>query len=225
MKKRRYAFLFLVIAIFALAENSATLPKGFVYLKDLAPNIETELRYFSDNNFIGRPIKGYEANVCIMTKETAFALAKVQEELTEVGLSLKIFDAYRPQRAVDDFVAWAKGLEDTKMKKQYYPRENKATLFKHGYIASRSGHSRGSTVDLTIVTSSGEELDMGSPYDFFGPESWDDNKTLNLAQQSNRIQLRHLMMKHGFTPYPKEWWHFKLKNEPFSQTYFDFLIQ
>ena len=142
-----------------------------------------------------------------------------------IGLKLKIFDAYRPQRAVDDFVQWAKSLNDTTMKKTYYPKVSKALLFEHGYIASRSGHTRGSTVDLTLIDSTGKKLDMGTPWDFFSPKSWPSSQAVPEQAQRNRAFLRQIMQRHGFIPYEAEWWHFTLEYEPFPNTYFDFPIQ
>lgn len=202
------------------------LPKGFVYLKKIAPTILSELRYCNHNNFIGAPIDGYENGVVITTTPTANALKKVQEELQKKGFSLKIFDTYRPQQAVNHFVRWAKVLNDTLKKKEFYPNAPKSQLFNLGYIASKSGHSRGSTVDLTIVnTKTGKELDMGSSYDFFGEISHPFYKKLTKKQFKNRMFLRNTMLKFGFRPYEKEWWHFTLRNEPFPKTYFNFPVK
>jgi D-alanyl-D-alanine dipeptidase len=202
------------------------LSKKFTYLSKIDKTIQSELRYLGTNNFIGTPIDGYYKNCVIVTKETAFALKKVQQILLKKGLSLKIFDAYRPQQSVDHFVRWGKVLNDTLMKKKYYPDVPKSKLFEQGYIALKSGHSRGSTVDLTIVQrASGKELDMGSIYDFFGEESHPSFKKINTNQQKNRLYLREIMLKNGFKPYEKEWWHFTLKKEPFPKTYFNFPIK
>ena len=138
---------------------------------------------------------------------------------------MKIFDAYRPQRAVDDFVLWAKNLSDTSMKKKYFPKVSKSLLFKQGYITSKSSHTRGSTVDLTLIDSAGKELDMGTPWDFFSPKSWPSNHAISKQAQRNRFLLKDVMQRHGFITYKYEWWHFTLKNEPFPETYFDFPIQ
>ncbi len=212
--------------LFCFTINSQKLQEGFVYLKDIDATIQVELRYFSNNNFIGKPIEGYKSNRLIITLKTAKALQKIQEILIKKDLSLKIFDAYRPQQAVNHFVKWAKVLEDTLMKKEYYPKVPKTELFKRGYIASKSGHTRGSTVDLTIVNlKTGEELDMGSPYDFFGKKSHPFYKKITNHQKRNRLYLRKVMLENGFNPYDNEWWHFTLKNEPFSKTYFNFAIE
>lgn len=221
--KKTFLFFTFIISISLFGQN---LPKGFVYLSNIDKTIQSELRYFSDNNFIGKKIEGYNDNCVIVTKETADALHKVQQILIKKGFSLKIFDAYRPQQAVDHFVRWAKVLDDTLMKKEYYPDVPKSELFKRGYIASKSGHSRGSTVDLTIVhIKTGKELDMGSPFDFFGIKSHPLFKKIGVAQKKNRFLLRKVMIENNFRPYKNEWWHFTLRNEPFPTTYFNFPIE
>ncbi len=160
-----------------------------------------------------------------MTREAATALADAQNELAAFGLSLKVFDAYRPQRAVDHFVRWAEDLEDRKMKAVFYPTVPKNILFDEGYISARSGHSRGSTVDLTLVDlESGEELDMGTPWDFFDPSSWPSFQDLSTQVRANRNLLAAVMTKHGFRAIRTEWWHFNLDNEPYPDTYFDFPV-
>ncbi len=189
------------------------------------PEVKIDLRYYSKNNFMGDTIDGYYANKCILSVDATKALSDVQKELSQKDLSLKVFDAYRPQRAVDHFVRWAQNLADTMMKSQYYPYVPKSILFTEGYIAERSGHTRGSTLDLTIVNNVGVELDMGTPWDYFGPESWLANENLTSVQISNRQLLQTVMKKYGFRSYEKEWWHFTLENEPFPDTYFDFPIK
>lgn len=217
--------LFALTIGFCFTLSAQKLPKGFVYLSDVDASIKKELRYLSTNNFIGTPIDGYVNNCVIISKETALALKKVQTKLTKKGLSLKIFDAYRPQQAVDHFVRWAKVLNDTLMKQQYYPKVLKSQLFNQGFIASKSGHTRGSTVDLTIINiKTGQELDMGSPYDFFGNESHPFYKNISKKQIENRMLLRKIMLENGFKPYDNEWWHFTLKNESFPKTYFNFPV-
>jgi D-alanyl-D-alanine dipeptidase len=221
--KKLFLFLIFNISLFSFAQD---LPEGFVYLSDLDKSIQLELRYFSNNNFIGKPIDGYHKNCIIVTKESAKALLKVQQVLLKKGFSLKIFDAYRPQQAVNHFVRWAKVLNDTLKKQEYYPKVQKSQLFKRGYISSRSGHSRGSTVDLTIVNKkTGKELNMGSPYDFFGEKSHPLSKNIGVEEKKNRFLLRRLMTEHGFRPYKNEWWHFTLRHEPFPTTYFNFAIE
>lgn len=222
MKKLILLFTFCV----GFSLHAQQMPKGFVFLSEIDPTIKSELRYLSSNNFIGKTIDGYYENCIIVTKKTADALHKVQIELSKKGLSLKIYDAYRPQQAVDHFVKWARILNDTLKKQEYYPEVPKSELFERGYIASKSGHTRGSTVDLTIIDlKTDKELDMGSPYDFFGAQSHPFYKNLSENQKENRLFLRKIMMAHNFIPYQNEWWHFTLKNEPFPNTYFNFPIK
>ncbi|WP_179351757.1 M15 family metallopeptidase [Winogradskyella vidalii] len=202
------------------------LPEGFVYVKSIIPDLDVELRYFTTNNFVGDTIDGYNANRLILTKATAEKLKLVQNELQEQNLCLKVYDGYRPQPAVNHFIRWAKDLNDTINKQQFYPNVLKKDLFNSGYIASRSGHSRGSTIDLTIIDGqTGEPLDMGSPYDFFGKSSWIAHEDLTEQQVKNRQLLQTVMQKHNFRNYAKEWWHFTLRWEPFPKTYFDFEIE
>jgi len=226
-KFKTIIFLFLVsLPPITLHSQNQTLPKNFVYLAEIDASIKSELRYISSNNFIGKPIDGYINNIIIVSKPTARSLKKIQEKLMQFNLSLKVFDAYRPQQAVDHFVRWAKVLNDTLMKQLYYPAVPKNKLFELGYIASKSGHTRGSTVDLTIIDLATEkELDMGSPYDYFGTVSHPMQKNLTKVQRANRLLLRNLMLSNGFKPYENEWWHFTLTNEPFPKTYFNFPIK
>lgn len=206
--------------------GAAERPEGFVDLADVAPAIRVELRYHGTNNFVGAPVDGYEQPRCLMTRPTAEALREVQRELESFGLGLKVFGAYRPQRAVDHFVRWARDLQDTRMKARYYPEVAKKDLIEKGYIAAKSGHSRGSTVDLTLIAlESGEELDMGTRWDHFGPRSWPTSTAVGPPQRAHRLLLATLMTKHGFVPLKEEWWHFTLEDEPFPDTYFDFPIR
>jgi len=206
--------------------NAQILKKGFSYLSEVDESIQQELRYFSSNNFIGKKIDGYNKNTIIISNAAANALKKVQAELKQMGLSLKVYDAYRPQQSVDHFVRWAKKLNDTLMKQSYYPTIRKSDLFKLGFIASKSGHTRGSSVDLSIVEiKTNKEIDMGSSYDFFGATSHSFHKKLSSRQEKNRMLLRNIMIKNGFKPYDKEWWHFTLVDEPFPNTYFNFDIE
>ena len=227
MKKNKVVLLGLVLLGFAFVKPTIMpLPEGFVYVKDHIPDLEVELRYFTTNNFIGKPIDGYNSNRLIFTAQATSALKKVQEDLRNQNLCLIVFDAYRPQRAVDHFVAWSKDLSDTLQKREFYPEVEKQFLFREGYIASKSGHSRGSTIDLSIMDSnSGELLDMGGAYDFFGEKSWLDYTNLTDIQLQNRQILQDAMLKHNFRNYPKEWWHFTLRWEPFPDTYFDFEVE
>ena len=216
----------LILFILFTQLSTAQLPKGFVYVTDVIPDISIELRYCLHNNFVGKPVDGYNAEVCIMTVQAANALKKIQTELLKQDKSLKIFDAYRPQQAVNHFMKWAKNVTDTIMKQQFYPDVKKKNLFKEEYIASRSRHSSGSTIDLTIIDiATGEELDMGSPYDFFGKQSWVNYNSITHIQKQNRQLLQNVMLKHGFRNYPREWWHFTLKGEPFKNKYFNFPVE
>jgi D-alanyl-D-alanine dipeptidase len=220
--KSKLVFLFCFIGSIGFSQ----LPKGFVYVDEIIPDIHFELRYYTTYNFVGEVIDGYTANKLILTKEAADALKLVQEELEQQNFCLKVYDGYRPQRAVNHFMVWAKDLNDTINKHIFYPNVDKKDLFSEEYIAARSGHSKGSTLDLTIIDgNTGEPLDMGSPYDFFGHESWVDYQGISEKQKANRQLLQTVMLKHGFKNYPKEWWHFTLKNEPFPDTYFDFPIK
>ena len=203
------------------------LPEGFVFLSDEIPELKVELRYASKDNFMGRVIKGYHIGQKIVgTYHLAKALQKVQIKLKRQGLGLKLFDAYRPQKAVDDFIQWSKISSDTLAKEKYYPNIPKDSLFNYGYIASKSGHSRGSTIDLTLIylfgKKKGQGLDMGGYWDYFNENSKYNFKLLSQEQKDNRRKLRNTMILNGFLPYEKEWWHFTLKNEPFSDKYFDF---
>jgi len=212
-------FLFHVIVVATFAQ----VPPGFVYVQDLIPSIQVDLRYYSQQNFLGTKVDGYHKNIAILTNEAAQALKNVQNELLQENLSILFYDGYRPQVAVNHFVRWSTDLKDTLQKKQFYPDISKQYLFKEGYISSKSGHSRGSTLDVTIVDlTTGEALDMGSPFDFFGMQSWFNYNSLRDEQKSNRLRLRNIMLKYGFMFYEKEWWHFKLLNEPFPDVYFDF---
>lgn len=198
---------------------------GFVVLTEAIPTLEIDVRYSQDDNFIGRPITGYSAGRVYLTIEAAAALSTVQAVLVMDGKSLKVFDGYRPQRAVDDFVSWANDLPDQKSKEKYYPFIEKETIIPDGYVAEKSGHTRGSTLDLTIVDVRGVELDMGTGWDYFGEESHVFYKNLTETQKANRMLLRDLMLKNGFKPYENEWWHFTLSPEPYPNTYFDFPIE
>lgn len=200
-------------------------PSDFVILADYVPGIIQEIRYYSTYNFIGDRIDGYEEPCALLTKEAARALKNVANEANVLGYRLKIFDAYRPVRAVKHFVFW--GIEDLdlRMKPYFYPDLEKQELFVRGYIASQSSHSRGSTVDLTLLDmNTGREVDMGSPFDMFSEISHPDCKGITDEQYENRMLLQNLMVKAGFLPIDCEWWHFTLKDEPFPDTYFDFPV-
>jgi D-alanyl-D-alanine dipeptidase len=197
----------------------------FVLLSDYVPGIIQEIRYFSTYNFIGDRIDGYEEPVAIITREAARALKSVANMAQVQGYRLKIFDTYRPADAVKHFVLWGIEDMDQRMKIYFYPDLEKQALFKLGYIASQSSHSRGSTVDLTLFDmKTGKELDMGSPFDYFSEVSHPDYRGITDEQYENRMLLRDMMVKGGFKPIDCEWWHFTLKNEPFPETYFNFPI-
>ncbi|SHI75778.1 D-alanyl-D-alanine dipeptidase [Butyrivibrio fibrisolvens DSM 3071] len=198
---------------------------GFVVLADYIPGIIQEIRYHSTYNFIGDRIDGYEEPVALLTKEAARALKTVSNEMMVQGYRLKVYDAYRPARAVKHFVLW--GIEDTdiRMKPYFYPDLEKQELFVKGYIAKNSSHSKGSTVDLTLFDMKlGKEVDMGSPFDHFSEVSHPDYKGITDEQYENRMTLQEVMIRNGFKPIDCEWWHFTLENEPYPETYFDFPI-
>ncbi|MCP9199739.1 M15 family metallopeptidase [Gramella sp. GC03-9] len=222
----RYMLFLLLFLFEAVSAQEKSLSDGFVYLDEKIPGIVYDIRYAGSNNFIGKPVSGYHKPQAILSEPAADALLKVQEELIQKDLMLKIFDAYRPQQAVDHFIRWARDKEDTLMKAQFYPDIPKSRLFQLGYIASRSGHSRGSTVDLTLVDANTcKELDMGSPYDFFGKISHHSAPGISETQKKNRLLLKSMMMKHGFRPYAEEWWHYTYKLETYPDTYFDFPVE
>ena len=199
---------------------------GFVLLTDVIPDALLEIRYYSTFNFVGKRIDAYEAPVAYLTIEAAQALKKASDDLRKQGYAIEIFDAYRPQTAVDHFKRWARDLEDVAMKPYFYPDVDKTDLFRLGYIAEKSGHSRGAAVDLTIVDMrTGMELDMGGSYDFFGELSHSyHTEGLTEQQIQNRAILRKAMTDNGFSYLPEEWWHFRLEDEPYPDTYFDFPV-
>ena len=225
--------IFAVLALCLIAVTSAYADdvnpedsSGFVYLAEAVPDAILEIRYYSTYNFVGDRITGYERPVAMLTKEAAKALREASDELVAKGYRLKIYDAYRPQRAVSHFESWAKDLSDTRMKEYFYPELDKSVLFEQGYIDHRSGHSRGSTVDLTLFDMKTEkELDMGGTFDWFGALSHPDYKDITEQQYANRMILREAMLAHGFKPLETEWWHFTLKDEPYPDTYFDFPVE
>ena len=252
MKFLKVTVLFSILISAGIASGSGMdqPPPGFVDVRDVIPSIQLDIRYYSPHNFVGRPVDGYKAPLCFLTREAASALKRVQDELAPSGLSLKIYDCYRPQRAVDHFVRWARDIDDTLTQQEFYPTVDKQYLFQDGYIDAKSGHSRGSTVDLTIVPSKplpqeeyrpgqtlyacflpagkrfrDNSIDMGTGFDCFHELSHTDNSAITAEQKKNRLLLKSLMEKHGFRNYSKEWWHFTLKQEPYPDTYFDFLIE
>jgi D-alanyl-D-alanine dipeptidase len=200
-------------------------PSGFVLLADQVPGIIQEIRYYSTYNFIGDRIDGYEEPCALLTKEAARALRSASNEMMVHGYRFKVFDAYRPARAVKHFVLWGIEDQDIRMKPYFYPELQKQELFSKGYIATESSHSRGSTVDLTLLDmQTGKELDMGSPFDLFSPISHPDCRDVTQEQYNNRMLLQRVMVRNGFLPLDCEWWHFTLKDEPYPNTYFDFPV-
>jgi zinc D-Ala-D-Ala dipeptidase len=212
-----------------LGGSTSERPTGFVDAATVVPGLVADIRYAGSHNFVGRPIEGYQAPRCLLTRQAADALAGVARDLASRGLVIKVFDCYRPTRAVADFVHWAHDLRSQSAKTEFYPNVDKRELFRDGYIASHSGHSRGSTLDLTLARSNGGaidgELDMGTPFDFFSPKSWTADTRVTADQHANRMLLTAAMQRRGFRGYAKEWWHFTLRNEPFPDTYFDFPVQ
>lgn len=197
----------------------------FVNITDVVGDAILEIRYFSSYNFVGDRIEGYEAPVALLTKEAAEALKQVSEEVMRQGYRLKIFDAYRPQKAVNHFIRWAEEVEDVRMKEYFYPQVDKSQLFELGFICAKSSHSRGSTVDLTLFDmKSGKEVDMGCPFDWFGEESHPDYEGITAEQKCARKLLRDAMLRAGFKPLETEWWHYTLGEEPYPETYFDFPV-
>ena len=193
---------------------------------DEIPDVILEIRYYSIFNFVGERIDGYEQPAALLTAEAVSALKKASDEARARGYRLKIFDAYRPQKAVDHFMRWAGDSSDTRMKRYFYPEIDKDHLIPGGYIAERSGHSRGSTVDLTLYDMrTQKELDMGSPFDFFGEVSHPDYRGITEQQYANRMLLRDIMVSNGFLPLDEEWWHFTLAGEPWPDTYFTFPVR
>ncbi|MBO3275174.1 M15 family metallopeptidase [Pseudomonas schmalbachii] len=222
---RRPALLLLLLLAACVTRSDSPHP-GFVYLDQVLHTATYDARYHNGNNFVGQRIDGYRSGRIILSQQAATALAAAEQELEGKDLHLKIFDGYRPRRAVEHFRRWASDPTDTRMKSHFYPDLDKSALFGKGYIARNSGHSRGSTVDLTLIdATTGQELDMGSPFDFFGPISHHDTPLISPAQARNREMLKSAMERHGFEAYSAEWWHYTLRNEPWPDTYFDFPVE
>lgn len=226
--RRKIIYFSIISYLVSISIMAKDIPDDFVELKTYIPTINLDIRYFTTDNFVGTRIDGYKSPKAILSIQAAKALNNVQSELAIFGLSLKIYDAYRPQQAVDHFIRWAKDPNDIRMKLNYYPEMNKESLFEEGYLVDRSSHSRGSAVDVSIVSlhkTDPQELDMGTNWDFFGPESWPQSFMVTPQQRANRMFLFHIMRKHGFKPHAKEWWHFTLEDEPYPDQYFDTPIQ
>ena len=230
-KTVKVSFRICAVALFAAMAGCAHMDvakddSGFVPLAEAVPDAILEIRYYSTYNFVGDRVDGYERPVAYLTKEAAAALKAASDECVARGYRLKVYDAYRPQRAVSRFMRWAKDVGDTRMKAPFYPNLDKSVLFEQGYIAEKSGHSRGSTVDLTLFDmKTGKEVDMGGTFDWFGEESHPDYTGVTEEQLANRMLLREIMLAHGFKPLAEEWWHFTLKDEPYPDTYFDFPVR
>lgn len=244
-------FVLLFFISFRLSNSDkGNLPAGFVYVKDFIEDIQISLRYGSSENFLGQTVRGYRCNVSILTEAATLALRKAQALAKERGFQLLIYDTYRPQKSVDQFLNWSLDETDPQTKKQfYYPRIAKNRTFELGYIAKRSGHTRGSTVDLTLIRIGQQvkntiepkqrflvdysliyylddgSLDMGSSFDLFDPASHTNSTLVNEIHRQNRFLLRDIMTSAYFTNYENEWWHYTLVDEPFPQTYFDFDIK
>lgn len=200
-------------------------PQDFVVLEDVIPDLVVDARYAGTDNFTGQVVPGYQSARLLLTRQAALALSGVQQTLAVAGLACKVFDAYRPQRAVDFFIHWTRLPDRADLKRDYYPDIEKTELFKLGFLVRQSSHSRGSTVDLTLIDrSSGAELDMGTPFDFFDVSSRPDSLAASAQQRANRMLLRTVMGDYGFLPLAEEWWHFTLQNEPYPDSAFDFLV-
>lgn len=251
---RTYTSFFLLVLLLAAPAAALTdpvRPDAFVEIRELVPDAVMDIRYYTEHNFLGTVVDGYAAPKCYLTRQAASALARVQADLRPFGFGIKIYDCYRPQRAVNHFVRWARDLSDTKTRTEFYPTIDKQNLFRDGYIMGRSSHSRGSTVDISIAALppaaqppfvpgqamqkacylrraerfADNSIDMGSGFDCFDKASHPDNPEIGEQQRLNRLVLKTLMEKHGFRPYDKEWWHMTLINEPFPDTYFDFVVE
>ncbi len=207
-----------------LQEEAFRLPDGFAYLDEAVPGVYWDAKYASSDNFTGTPVDGYKANRVACSKKMALALIRARDLAAEKGLSLLVWDAARPQRAVDRFVEWSQAPEDGKTRNAHYPNLRKTQLFQEGYIARRSGHTRGAAVDLTLMDKSGETLDMGGGFDLMDDQSHHGAKGLTRLQTKNRNLLKSIMRAAGLNAYGSEWWHYSLADEPFPGTYFDFVI-
>ena len=250
LKKRTLVLLaFAAMVLAACSKEKNPLPEednsDFVTITDVVPDAILEIRYYGTYNFVGTRVDGYQQPTALLTREAADSLKAVSDDLIQQGYRIKIFDAYRPQMGVDHFVRWAANLSDTAMKPYFYPDLDKSVLFEQEYIMEKSGHTRGSTVDLTLFDMTTErEVDMGATFDWFGVESHPDfcgnpetgeytgdnsaspaGRSITAQQFANRMILRRAMLRHGFKPLGSEWWHFTLKNEPYPDTYFTFPVQ
>ena len=217
------AIALLLLLLTSRSVHAQLMPAGFIDAASVVDGLVVDMRYFGADNFVGKRIDGYEAPRCLLTRPAAVALSVAQRDLARRGLGLKVYDCYRPTRAVAHFARWARDVADVARKPDYYPDIDKRDLFRLGYIAERSGHSRGSTVDITLVRRAGDESDpdMGTRFDFFSPKSWPADNSVGETARHNRALLAAAMARAGFQGYDKEWWHFTLRNEPFPASYFD----
>jgi zinc D-Ala-D-Ala dipeptidase len=251
--KKSFLIIWCLFFIFttgnAMSADKA-IPTEFTEIRMVIPDVLMDIRYYTSHNFVGARVDGYQAPKCYLTRKAAQGLANVQKELGTFGLTLKIYDCHRPQKAVNHFVRWAGDIQDTKTKAEFYPQVDKRYLFRNGYIAEKSGHSRGSTVDLTIVALPPKPqeayiphrnlracyrpykdrfrdngVDMGAGFDCFDERSHTLNRTIGPTSRLHRALLKIMMENQGFVNYDKEWWHYTLKSEPFPETYFDFDIE
>jgi D-alanyl-D-alanine dipeptidase len=221
------AIALLLLLLTSLSAHAQTMPAEFIDAAAVVDGLVVDMRYFGADNFVGTRIDGYEAPRCLLTRLAAAALSAAQRDLARRGLGLKVLDCYRPARAVEHFARWARDLADAARKPDYYPDVDKRDLFRLGYIAERSGHSRGSTVDITLVRRAGRggDPDMGTPFDFFSPKSWPQDISVGKTARRNRALLAAVMARAGFQAYDQEWWHFTLQGEPFPASYFDFPVR
>jgi len=243
----RLSALLVFFSVYFMTQSASALPSGFVYLSDLTPLITVDLRYFKTCNFMNTQVEGYHANRAIMTHKAAMALLAAEKSLNEKGYTLVIYDAYRPKKAVSHFVRWSE-TDEAEAQDVFYPHVEKTALFRLGYVGKVSSHTRGSTVDVSILKMGAQlhepralpkrfpdnevylyledgTVDMGTAFDFFDPLSWPTNKDISPTAQKNRMILQNAMVQAGFSPFDTEWWHFTLKDEPFPNTYFDFDIE
>ena len=215
----------LCIPCLSLAEEEG-LPEGFCYVEDVIPDVILEMRYAGTHNFVGDVIDGYERNTAILTVEAAKALKEAADAFREMGYRIKIFDAYRPQRAVKHFVRWSQDGDDMRMQAEFYPEfQKKSLLVDQGYIARNSSHMRGSALDLTLTDLDGNELDMGTVFDYFGKKAWHDAVNVTPEQKENRELLKSVMEANGFKAFEQEWWHYRLKDEPYKTEKFNFPVK
>lgn len=247
MNRMRLCYGLVFLTLFSGSFCAFTLPKGFVYLATVAPFVEQDIRYAGNDNFLGRPARGYYSGRCILTKEAAQQLYAVQKAAKKRGYRLKVYDCYRPQKAVNDFYRWSQKRFVKEYNPAFYPRVPRSSLFTRGYIALYSGHSRGSTVDVTLVRQENKKrsqkrvvkqcygqglnvqddnsINMGTRFDCLDTAAHLNYKHVSKAQYANRLLLNRLMRVHGFYGYPKEWWHFTLRNEPYPKKYFNFDVR